>query len=436
MKIVLFTPVVRTSAIGRVARLVTAELMAAGHKVTIVRSDSARLARQPVHDFGTEIVAWQNEGAVRSVTNNADYVAYHVGNSFEMHEGCVHWLPKLPGVVCLHDFFIGSLFYEWSHANGGANRKQALSILRVWYGKEIADQYFRFRSGDDFIARTSIVAPMTEWICSMATGVLAHSSWGIQRVLNASGGPVQTVPLAYDAPYAKSTQPQRTNSSGTLRILTFGHINPNKRAASVITAIGESSLLREKTEYVLAGSIASDMRDQLQALADQMAVKLKILGQVDDATLASEIVNSDIISCLRWPSLESASASLIESLLYGKATIVTDTGFYSELPADYVIKISPTREIPALRKALERLSADEAERLRIGQAARAWAIQTFSVNNYVEQTIELFRLVSRARPGLRGIRHYSQTLNKWQATEQVLSIASTTSPMSIFEGDG
>src|SRR3712207_9006373 len=47
-------------------------------------------------------------------------------------EGGVRWLADFPGLVCLHDFFLGHLFYGWAQTD----RPQAEAILQCWYRSE------------------------------------------------------------------------------------------------------------------------------------------------------------------------------------------------------------------------------------------------------------------------------------------------------------
>lgn len=161
----------------------------------------------------------------------------------------------------------------------------------------------------------------------------------LDRVLNSCSGPVYVVPLAYDAPNVEEMDFDIKKDK--LYILTVGHVNTNKRAASVIKALGKSRSLSKKSVYQLIGSITSQMRKELTALAKKNKVDLIISGEVDNTILARAIVKADVVTCFRWPTLEAASASTIKALLYGKATVVTNAGFYSEIPDECTIKINP-----------------------------------------------------------------------------------------------
>ena len=62
MKLVIFTPAVKTSAIGRMSSLVTHTLVAEGHKVTVVRTENESCLDKPTHNFGTELIVWNDFG--------------------------------------------------------------------------------------------------------------------------------------------------------------------------------------------------------------------------------------------------------------------------------------------------------------------------------------------------------------------------------------
>jgi glycosyltransferase involved in cell wall biosynthesis len=405
MNLLVFTPGAKTSAIGRMTSLVTRELVSAGHGVTVVRSETETLLATPSHDFDAPVLDWTDHARVLGNARAADGIVYAIGDSYGFHRGALEWLPKLPGLICLHDFFLGDLFHGWAQADLSA----ANAILRTWYGEESALRFFSHRTVEDFIEGTRQASPMTEWVCAMASGVITHSNWGVERVLSSCAGPVRVVPLAYDAASLPSTTSDvAVNEGDRFRVLTVGHINPNKRVAGVIRAIGNSASLCERTTYRLAGSIRPETAQQLTALAKQCHVDLVISGQVDELTLARAFEEADVVSCLRWPSLEAASASAIEAMLYAKPTIVTDTGFYSEIPDACVVKIDAGRELDDLQAALEHLAVNRDARRALGIEARRWAEATFSAPNYAEAIVQMVVVENRCKPLLAAVDYFAE----------------------------
>jgi glycosyltransferase involved in cell wall biosynthesis len=431
MNLIFFTPACKISAIGRMAALVTRELVSQGHKVTVVRSESTKFLSTPQHDFGARIISWEDKAEVAAFCQEANGVIYHIGDNYEFHQGCVYWLSEIPGLVCLHDFFLGHLFYGWAQAN----REQAERILKRWYGEKIAGRFFNFSDSESFIEYTRENMPMTEWICSQADGVITHSRWGCDRVMNSCSGPVKVVPLAYDAPALISdplADKHTDNGNKPLQILTIGHVNPNKRVSSVINAIGSSRILRNNVVYRLVGAVQQETINALTDLAKKLDVQLTISGEVDDSELQDAIQASDIISCLRWPALEAASASAIESMLYGKAIMATDTGFYKEIPEECSVKINPTNEIDEIRTVLEKFIRDKKSIRDIGTEAQRWATETFTSENYATKIIEILQLMARTIPKKRAISYFFMTLRNWSQSEIKLPYDESINSLNIF----
>ena len=267
----------------------------------------------------------------------------------------------------------------------------------------------------------------------MATGVIVHSSWVMDRITRACHGPVAVVPLPYDAPFLEvgelKVQPANNQE---LIVLTIGHVNSNKRYASVIEAIGASPLLRQRMSFRIVGAVDPSVEQELSALADSLNVKVAITGAVDDRKLADEIHHADIMSCLRWPALEAASASTIESMLYGKPTVVTNTGFYRDLPDDCVLKISPDAELNDLRAALERLVLSQQERTALGERACQYAVRTFRADNYAQHIVSMKRQVDRSRIVSAVANVFSNTLKRWGAKGGPVILEAIASPLELI----
>lgn len=426
MKIVMFTPALSASAIGRMATLVVHALQDQGHDITVVRAERESLLAEPSHDFHTTPVNWTDHEALKPVLAAADVVVYQVGDNYDFHRGCLEWLERAPGIVCLHDYFLGHLFWAWAEHYPARARE----ALRDCCPPDVAAKYFLHPNSDAFIAATCDAAPMTEWLSAMALGIISHSNWGAPRLRQACAGPVRIVPLPYNAPSIGSGS--ETEDSRTFRVLTVGHVNPNKRVSSVIQAMGKSALLRERGVYRLVGEIQTDSVVTLSSLARNYQVSLVISDKLDNAALANAFEQADVITCLRWPSLEAASASAIEAMLYGKPVIVTDVHFYSEIPDDCVMKIDPLNEIDALQRALETLCADPVLRRELGERARAWAEATFRADHYAQEIVAMAARTNAIAPMVNALDWCYQTLSRWGATTDLLASNAVRQPLQIF----
>lgn len=422
----MFVPAARASAIGRMSALVVRALQTRGVETVVVRSEDVPFLDSAHHDFAAPLVRWDDRTGVESAAATSDAIVYHVGNNYDFHRGCVEWMNQLPGIVCLHDYFLGHLFWGWADAR----RALATGIVREWYGSDVAARYFEFDGPEEFIEGTHETAPMLEWIAGMADGLVTHSTWGIQRVLDSCPGPVHVTPLAYDASTVATHVDRRSDRPFT--ILTFGHINPNKRAESVIRALGRSPSLQSNAMYRLVGRIEPDVAGELDSLARRLGVNLSIAGEVDDRGLHDAIAESDVVCCLRLPSLEAASASTIESMLHGKATLVLDVGFYRELPDECVVKVAPDDERAGLQRRLEYLLAHPAQRQAIGALAAAWASRTFTAESYADTLLSVCETVARGAPLIAASRRFASTLAGWGATAADASSQMALEPLTAL----
>jgi len=430
MKFVIFSPMSTDSAIGRVTALLVAALVRRDHTISVVRTENESLLASEPRACEAHIVSWTDGEAVAAVLREADQVFYQIGDNHPFHCGALHWLSSVPGIVCLHDFSVANLFNAWARDH----RAESECVLAKWYGEAAVADFYNADCSDEFIERTGRLYPMTEWICAMAHGVVSHSQWGMSRVVRACAGPIRVLPLPYSAPGARRPAGPASTDQGTSRvnILTVGHVNANKRIESVIRVIGSSELLRTRTVYRLCGPIESTTGLALAALARSLGVSLVISGKIDDEALQMAWRDADIVSCLRWPSLEAASATAIEGLLYGKAMVVTNTGFYAELPDDCVLKVSPANEAAGLREALEFLCIDAEARLSMARRGQAWACRTFKLEDYVEQMLELSARVATSAPRIRMVDYLASQMRQWGASPALMADSSLTPPLALF----
>lgn len=429
MKLITFTPVHLKSAIGRMAAMVTRALVSQGHVVIVIGTEGSKVALDECHDFCVPIFRWDDSRNVLAAIESADISVYHVGDNFAYHEGGVYWLERFPGIVCLHDFYLADLYNGWMSSEP---RDFARDIVQSWYGNDTAEKYFACLGSDTFIEETKDSSPMTEWVCAMAAGVVTHSEWGCDRVFNSCPGPVRVTPLAYDILETLSRD-NYIDSPSCINLLTVGHINNNKRVESVVRAIGSSKLLKKSIKYRVVGPIDSKTKAFLVGLANEVGVALTVSGKVSDIVLHEAFIESNVVCALRWPVLEAASASAIEAMLYGKPLLVTDAGFFTELPDSCVIKIDPENEIDDVIAALEvQCTSPEAGR-SLGQRAQSWASQTFTAEGYAQNLIEVALQVSVAMPAILATNYYKNMIVQWSGKAEILYAEEVIGPLKVFD---
>ncbi len=322
-------------------------------------------------------------GRTRPVAD-ADVALYHIGNDPEAHGWIVDALRRRPGVVVLHDFVIHHLVAGLTigrhdgHAYLAAMEREAgvpgrLLGYGVLEGRvpplwEVRPQEF----------------PLAGEVLDRATSVIVHSHY-VERKVREHGydGPLHRIPHpAWPVP---SVAPARV--SGAPLIGCFGHINESKRIPQLLTAFAalrrkqhDARLLlvgSESPGFDLAGRIARTGLDDTGVIREPY---------VEEERLWSLIAACDACVLLRAPTMGETSGAAIRTLSLGKPLVVSDVGWFSELPDDVAVKIpvGGEDEVNALTAALRRLS-DPAEAKAMGAAARALVERDHDVDRVAGQ---------------------------------------------------
>jgi glycosyltransferase involved in cell wall biosynthesis len=424
------------SAIGRSTALISQELIKQGNHLTIVRTEDSQFIKNSTHDFGIQPISWEDFSNVANQIKNADSCIYEIGDYYPFHKGALTWLKFKPGIICLHDYTLANLFHEW------ARRHPYEAVAEYnYFDIPVADfkkQFYRAQDGKkqiEYVSRLDENFPSAQWICKKGNGVIVHSSWGIDKVIPSCSGPVYVIPLAYNLIKSidQPTIQKNLKEKKSFSLLTFGHINRNKRVLEVIEAIGNSALAKEHFTYHLAGQITPLAMTEALMRSKINGVSSIIYGQVSDRDLLHRISDADLVSCLRWPTTEAASASCIETMLSGTPILVSNTGFYKEIPDEFVFKIDPKNEIEDLTLALESFIQNPQEFRVRAKKAQIWAQKIFSANNYVEQLKLIIKDVKANDPVVQAINLLKAELKLWAPDQYVDDVIKNMPNLEIFE---
>jgi glycosyltransferase involved in cell wall biosynthesis len=296
----------------------------------------------------------------------ADVSLYHVGNDPQHHWWIVEALRRRPGVVVLHDFVLHHLI-----AGMTLGRKRADGYLDAMQreagpvGRMLAHGVI-----DGVVPpvweRRAHEFPLTGEVLTYATGVIVHSAYVERRVrVDGYAGPLWRIPHpAWPVPTAL---PDPGLPADRLAVGCFGHFNPAKRLAQLLAAF---ELLRERVPealLLLVGSFAPGLRVELPEGA-------RHLDYAPEEQLWSLLQATDVCVSLRYPTMGETSGIVMRALSVGRPLVVSDVGWFSELPDEVALKIPVgDDEAELLAAQLESLARGAAQRAAMGAAARALA---------------------------------------------------------------
>jgi glycosyltransferase involved in cell wall biosynthesis len=290
----------------------------------------------------------------------ADVALYHVGNDPDAHGWIVDALKRRPGVVVLHDFVIHHLV-----AGLTIGRKDGHAYLAAMEreagvpGRLLGYGVLEGRLPPLWEVRPEEF-PLTGEVLDRATGVIVHSRYVEDRV-RASGydGPVWRIPH----PAWPPPDVEPADVEGDPLIGCFGHLNESKRIPQLLRAFAELRKTKPGARLLLVGSEAPGFTVR-HTLPEGVIRE----PYVEERRLWSLMAACDGIVLLRAPTMGETSGSAIRALSLGKPLVVSDVGWFSELPDDVALKVAPDdHEVESLTRALQRLPDRE-----MGAAARAY----------------------------------------------------------------
>jgi glycosyltransferase involved in cell wall biosynthesis len=381
------------SSIATFGALIVAELSNRGHTVDIFRSETGSSALLPELPAARRV---QRLGEIPAhvLQGSYDAVLANLGDNFAMHGAILPYLQKVPLLLILHDLFLANLAAGWA-----ATLPDGETILRTMVRETYGNAALPAKAPywTDF-ARMVAERPLVEYFASFGYGAIVHAHHYETRVRTACLGPVVCVPVvAYVPPDIMAPQPIRD----TLTIVTIGHVNRNKQAAEVITAIAALPTLRQSVRYRLIGPVEDSMQRELLDLAARLGVSPPIFtGWASDDDLRRHIEDADVICCLRNPVLEGSSGSMVLGLMSERPTLVSNHGCYAEIPDGLVLKCRPGAEAADVAAHLNWVLSRPESAADMGRRAARFAR---AVYNPVPYTDGVLRLIEQATPRLPGI---------------------------------
>ncbi|MDH4341318.1 MAG: glycosyltransferase family 4 protein [Thermoleophilia bacterium] len=283
-----------------------------------------------------------------------DVSLYHVGNNPDAHGWIVDALRREPGVVVLHDYVLHHLVAGMTVGRrDGHGYLDAMEREYGVVGRLLAHGVLDKRIPPLWESRPADF-PLASFVLEHATGLIVHSRT-VSELVRASGfaGPVWVVP--HPAWPVHEIAPVRVAPGPVIGC--FGVVNASKRIPELLRATAAVRESHPDVTLLLVGptSPGFDLERRLQrvGLAEEGLVRE---GWTDEARLWSLMAGSDVAVNLRHPTMGETSGSVIRALSLGKPLVVSDVGWFAELPNEVALKI-PTGddEVQVLSAALELL---------------------------------------------------------------------------------
>jgi glycosyltransferase involved in cell wall biosynthesis len=459
MRLAYFSPLSpQRSGIADYSEELLPHLAAAGAEIDLFvdgfEPESAEMrARFRIFDYRAE---------PRQLKRLGDYeaVVYHMGNDYRYHAGIYEAARAHPGVVVLHDFALQTFFLGLARARDDVS--VYLEELEACHGRgaraEAAEALER-GAAPRFYAQP-VAFPLNCRLARDAEGIIVHSEWSRARLAAvAPATPVAVVKhhVVFEPQKEMSACETREDSGAgglseekgadgsrwrVVEIASFGHVTAEKGVGRVLGAL--ASLRRDcEFRFTLVGQPEGfDAREVIRE--HDLADRVEVTGYVALAEFKARLAACDIAINLRERTVGETSGSVCRALAAGAAVIVSNVGWFAELPDDCVIKIDEgDAGDEQLRVYLARLIADEGLRRRLGANARRYALAEHAIERSAAGYLAFLRRVVARRARRRfvggvtdelaacGVREEDETLLRGVATE-----VARLAPARIFEEKG
>jgi glycosyltransferase involved in cell wall biosynthesis len=336
---------------------------------------SALLLPALAHLVEVEVV---RRGRTRPVA--ADVALYHVGNDPEAHGWIVDALRRRPGVVVLHDFVLHHLV-----AGLTIGRKNGPAYLAAMErdagipGRLLAHGVLDGRVPPPWETRPDEF-PLAGEVLANAIGLIVHSHY-VEDSARAAGYRGALWQIPHPAWPAPDMEPARLE--GRPLFGCFGHLNASKRIPQLVEAFGAIRERHPNAKLLLVGP-ASPGFDANRLVTEGV----ERIGYVEEERLWSLMAACDACVSLRAPTMGETSGSAIRALSLGRPLVVSDLGWFAELPDDVALKVPVDEdEVPALATALELLASSEVTQRAMSDAARDYVSREHELDHVAEEYV-------------------------------------------------
>ena len=310
---------------------------------------------------------------------------YNFGNDARFHAGIFQVANRIPGLAILHDTRLhGFVFELYRHAE--PPWAGYLDLARELYGKggEARARLIVACEGR-IIEESAEDMPFVEAMVDNAIAAVCHTKPAGADIRARSDVPILTLTLPFRS---LSERPNVRREWGPpWRFVMFGYLNSNRRLESIIRAL---SGLRDQLDFRL--DIFGTLWDQLliEALIAQNGLSscVTMHGFVPEKNLDEAIASAHLAFNLRYPTMGEASGGILRNWAHATPALVTNVGWYADLPDQVALKVSIENEIADIRRSVLMLAERPRYFEKMGMAARDWLSQRHSPHAYAEEFAE------------------------------------------------
>lgn len=259
---------------------------------------------------------------LQSQLSQLDGVIVQIGNNHHFHSDCVDLtgFAGTPLLLVLHDLELHELLAAYDEAEGrdvARTEMQKSARIRQWLAESVP----------------------------AGARLLVHNVASAKKLFEVCGDRKADLMLAPHPRHTSKVRPGKKKRSA-FRIAVLGNVTADKdilRCLDGFEAVCHAGL---DAELVIVGQMNTAdeafVRQFENALAEmEFAKRVTLTGFVEDKELDQHLASADLIWNFRSVTRGETSGVLMRALAFGKACLVSDIGWFAEIPDTVVEKLSP-----------------------------------------------------------------------------------------------
>jgi len=311
-----------------------------------------------------------------SLEKNYDIPIYQMGNN-PLHRFVYDTLIQYPGIVVLHDIFLHGFLWNISLCQG--DHKKYIDMFEYCYGKKgVRIAQIAVSTG----VFPEFEYPLIKKIIDKSLGVVSHSEYGINLIMKENR---ESIVRKINQPYTVLNEEGKMNYDSKIKtgfkltkffpiISSFGYIFPHKRFNFILKSF--KRFLERYPDAVLI-LVGEDMMNVNRLITNLGLTKSVIqTGFISHLQAQQYLDVSDFCINLRYPTAGETSRSVLQIMASQKPVIVSNVGWFSELPDDSCLKVNVDEfEEDTLLEYMVALTSHEKLKNTIGKKAREYIIK-------------------------------------------------------------
>lgn len=276
---------------------------------------------------------------------------FNLGNDRRFHGRTLEACRATSGIIIAHDYRIQDLIIGQTKASDPEWQKSYLALMARHYGKAGHAAAREFVNGNCSLDELADAYPGIEIAADNAICVVTHNPALAEKLAHRTGLYCATLPLPFPA---QAPCPAPAPDNGKIDLLVFGYLGQNRGLDVAFELVRQRRDLR----LHIAGQIGTEsLLNEAQGLV-RSGYPVIDHGFLPEGLLNELIAQCDLVLNLRHPTMGEVSGSQLRIFANQGLSVVCNTGWYSSLPENTVLKIAPERMLPDLVLILEQFAHD------------------------------------------------------------------------------